>query len=91
MTVETFKDFLAAMRAANVMQANIKCGDESMSIVFGPEPMPGLDSADPIPGGWKTDPAAQVVPQPSDPMDPDPLGLGSLDAPIAYDDPEVTL
>lgn len=90
MTVETFKDFLAAMRAANVMQAHIKCGDEAISIVFGPEPM-GVDSGDPVPGGWKTEPSASMVPQPSDPHDPDPLQLGPLDAPIAFDDPEVTL
>jgi hypothetical protein len=78
MTAEALKSILDVLRAANVMQAHVKSGHEEIAVTFGPEPMPADLGVEPAPGGWKT--------QPSDPHDPDPLGLGSLDAPIAYDE-----
>jgi hypothetical protein len=72
---------LAVLRKHNVMTFHIESGGDKFAGTLGPEPMaPATDAA---PGGWKT--------QPSDPQDPDPLGLGPLDAPMALDDDEVQL
>lgn len=80
MTAAHLKELLDVMQAANVMQGRIKDGEFELAVVFAPvyTETTGKDAS---PGGWKT--------EPSDPSDPDPLQLGPLDAPIAFDDTEV--
>jgi hypothetical protein len=80
MTAETLDSILAVLRKHNVMSANLEVGSQRIAVTMGPE-LPAGGTADPEPGAWKT--------QVSDPTDPDPLGLGTLDAPMAFDDDEV--
>jgi hypothetical protein len=76
MTASQLGEYLSVLQAANVMSCRLVLnGELELSATFAPA-MPA-DTA-PAPGGWKT--------QPSDPHDPDPLGLGALDAPFAYDE-----
>lgn len=82
MTALELNEYLCCLRANNVMAANFKLEGLDMHVTFGPEPAP-MDSA--VPGGWKSMP---LVEGPSDPDDPDPLKLGTLDN---FDDVEVTL
>ena len=75
-------EYLAAFRAADVMSAHLVLPTgASLSITLGPA-MP-VETAAPLPGRWKT--------EASDPHDPDPLQLGSLDAPMTFDEAEVAL
>lgn len=73
--IQYLRDALKAMQDANVMSGQIKLEGLELAVTFGlpPEPV----AAPVVAGGWKTDP--------QDPDDPDPLGIGSLDAPIAFD------
>ena len=89
MSPEQLKSFLDVVRESRLGSFSVEFpvpGDfgavVKLSGVFIPD-MPTLDSAgDPEPGGWKRDP--------QDEQDPDPLGLGALDAPFAADPmPEV--
>lgn len=84
MTPLELNEYLCCLRANHVMQASLKLGDDTLSVTFAPEfeqPKWMANEApatqDPAPGAWKQ--------EPSDPDDPDPLGLGPLDAPLAYD------
>lgn len=81
MTPYELNEYLCCLRANNVMSGHVKTDEFELNVTLAPEfDKVQSDSPNP-PGGWKT-----VV---SDPSDPDPLGLGALDAPIAFDDPEV--
>jgi hypothetical protein len=90
MSPEQLKQYIDVLRAGNVMQASLKFSLQTdnlvapveLSLVLGPDPIPVDVLGDPQPGGWKRDP--------NDPEDPDPLGLGDLDAPFPADPaPEV--
>jgi hypothetical protein len=74
MTADTLDQLLAVLRKHNVMTAHID-GDK-LTVTMGPDAPPAFTN--PEPGGWKT--------EPSDPLDPDPLGLGTLDAGMSFDD-----
>lgn len=80
MTPELLKQYLKVLRAENVMSGRVVFDGLELAVTFGPEyPSDGADAPPaPLPGGWK----AEV----SDPDDPDPLGLGPLDAPLPLDD-----
>lgn len=85
-TPELLDQFLGVMRRHNVMSAHLESGCDKLAVTLGPE-MPTVhdlvpDRA-PVPGGWKS-----AV---SDPSDPDPLGLGPLDAPLALEDEEAVV
>lgn len=81
MSPEILKHYLDVLRGANVMSARLVLdGDCEMAFTMGPD-FPAGPSQDPSPGGWKI--------EVSDPEDPDPLQLGTLDAPLSFDDPEV--
>lgn len=75
-------EMLAVLRKHNAMSAHIESNGDKIAVTLGPE-LPVGPSEDPVPGGWKT--------QVSDPQDPDPLKLGTLDAPMAFDDEDVAL
>lgn len=81
MTPIELNEYLCCLRANNVMSCSVKFDGLELAATFAPE----FDkvTADPprAPGGWKS--------EVSDPEDPDPLQIGNLDAPIAFDDPEV--
>jgi hypothetical protein len=80
MSPEVLKHYLDVLRGANVMSARLVLnGDAELSVTMGPD-YPH-ETAEPAPGGWKI--------EVSDPEDPDPLQLGILDAPLAFDDDEV--
>ena len=82
MSPTEFDAYLKVMQDRNVMSCRlILHGDAEVAVTLGPS-MPAA-SGEPAPGAWKA--------QPSDPHDPDPLGLGPLDAPLAFDEPEVAL
>jgi hypothetical protein len=75
MSPDDLKQYLKVLREGNVMSANLKFPDGfALAVVMGPDPMPEAQSENPAPGGWKTDV-----------QDPDPLGLGALDAEFAMD------
>ena len=75
MSPSDFALYLKACVDTNVMSCRLVLhGDAEIQVTFGPS-MPAEMLADPKPGGWKT--------EVSDPTDPDPLGLGALDAPFA--------
>ena len=76
-TPDILDSMLSVMRKHNVMSANIESNGEKIAVTLGPEMPASAPSAAPVPGGWKT--------EPSDPHDPDPLGLGALDAPMQFD------
>ncbi len=75
LTPQLLAEYLKVMRQADVMSARIDTESFDIQVTMGP----GRSSAEyvPLPEGWKEDA--------SDPLDPDPLGLGSLDAPFAHD------
>lgn len=79
---EILDQFLTVMRKHNVMSANLESGGERIAVTMGPDFPVAPVGVDPAPGGWKV--------EVSDSQDPDPLGLGPLDAPMAFDDAEVT-
>jgi hypothetical protein len=75
--------FLAVLRKHNVMSAHLESGPDKIAVTLGPE-FPAMDTdvpAELVPGGWKT--------QAPDSYDPDPLGLGNLDAAPAIEDIDV--
>ena len=77
MTAAQLGEYLTVLQAANVMSCRLVLhGQLELNATFAPA-LPSETGA-PAPGGWKT--------QPSDPHDPDPLGLGPLDAPFAFDE-----
>jgi hypothetical protein len=83
MSPDVLAQYLKVMRDAGLMSFRLNVEGLDMTAAFGPD-MPAQDmEPERAPGGWKT--------EPSDPTDPDPLQLGPLDAPIAFEDPEVTL
>lgn len=87
MTPAELKDYLSAMREAHVMSARLVLGGGvELAVTFGLD-MPTIPG-DAVPGGWKTGgPTGPEQDGVSDPDDPDPLGLGPLDAPQGFDDP----
>lgn len=76
MTAQELKDFLDVMRGAGLMQGFLETKDLKLSVTFAPTDLVPPEAAS-GPGGWKMDPR--------DEQDPDPLGLGNLDAPIPVD------
>ncbi len=73
--------YLKVMQAAGVMSCRMVLhADAEVNVTFAPA-IPKESTGAPLPGGWKT--------APSDALDPDPLGLGSLDAPLAFDEVEL--
>lgn len=84
MSPAELNEYLCCLRANNVMSAHLKFDGTELAVTIGPDaPLWGGEQTSAEPGGWKS--------TPSDPQDPDPLGLGTLDAPMAMDDDEVAL
>jgi hypothetical protein len=83
---EELKQYLAAMNEAHVMSAKLVLpGGVELAVTFGLSFEPTQPNVPVAPGGWKGGPDQGGV---SDPLDPDPLGLGPLDAEMAFDDPQ---
>jgi hypothetical protein len=82
-TPQVLDEMLTVLRKHNVMSANLECGGDRIAVTLGPDFPEMADTqignsdtqngsvVASGPGGWKA--------EPSDPQDPDPLGLGTLD------------